>query len=78
MTEEVCARPPDRKMRRAAKRVHGLLDLRAVALLPIRRRCFWTWPWGHRWGPVQYWQGERRQLCVACGCDRDDLWDGVS
>ncbi|MFC1751552.1 hypothetical protein ACFLY5_00195 [Patescibacteria group bacterium] len=27
-------------------------------------KCFWTWPWGHIWGPHPLFSG--RRLCAIC------------
>lgn len=62
---------------RDRKRLARARDLREVAMRGPRRKCFWTWPFGHSWESPHYHNGVKRQRCVACGCERDTSWDEV-
>lgn len=40
------------------------------------RRCFWTWPWGHKWNREAVYPqlGRATWRCVGCG-KQVDQWD---
>lgn len=57
-----------------AVREQAKADRAAARLIRRReRRCFWTWPWGHR----KVWRGSSRFgriVCVVCGQESVEMY----